>query len=682
MSNVTHMIKLLILLLSISSCLLIPTNPSVTLDEFLEYTSFPSINLSPDGHYLIIHTRRPLWDSGSYNNSLWLYEIRTNNMTLITDKLFEGMKPKWSPNGRWIAYLLNPRLESQRSIHLYSIESKCSISILIGTKFPLALAWVDDSSSLYLATSGSNPNNTQENSRDDEWKDVIEFRKPKTSDKSTIYHVSFDEKTQQANSNMTFITTLPFQVNELLFSSTQQKLVFTSARGMPTSMEDYEIYCMDPLDSSSLSQLTTNRAFEENLSLSMDGKHVLFTVTGLGPTNNKTVITQITLHALDLATGAIERLAKDFQGSITEYTIRSTGGICILGQWGTNVQIYTQQSRDKYTVLHHGWQGTYQSISTSFNSSNNLMAFVYSSHSRPREVYIVNDINQLETARAVTNENNLFTRRNMPRAKTYQWKNDDDDRTIEGILHYPPGLFESKNLPLLILIHGGPYLASTNQFGVGSGSWAALAATDGWLVLEPNYRGSTGYGDQFLEEIRYNPLSRPGRDILSGINHLITDGFVDRNRIAVGGYSYGGFLTNWLITQTTQFNVAFSGAGAVDQASMWGTMDLNLLIEHLWGGFPWSSTKLYVDESPIYHFGNVSTPTLITFAGNDVRVPMSQGYMLERALHYLDVPVQLLIFPNEGHLMRNNPWHIKIMFREQMNWLQKYGNTHFVKRSL
>ncbi|CAF4609973.1 unnamed protein product, partial [Rotaria socialis] len=195
---------------------------------------------------------------------------------------------------------------------------------------------------------------------------------------------------------------------------------------------------------------------------------------------------------------------------------------------------------------------------------------------------------------------------------------------------------------------------SVNQFHLTAGAWASLAATEGWLVLEPNYRGSTGYGDQFLDEIRYEPLTRPGKDILSGVHRLIQDGIVDRNRLTVGGYSYGALLTNWLITQTTSFNAALSGAGSVDYVSTWGIMDLPLLIGYLMGGFPWNSSDIYTKQSSIYQLDKVRTPTLIVTGEVDIRVPAGQSFMLERALHYLGVPVQLLIFPTEGHSLRNN----------------------------
>ncbi len=241
-------------------------------------------------------------------------------------------------------------------------------------------------------------------------------------------------------------------------------------------------------------------------------------------------------------------------------------------------------------------------------------------------------------------------------------------------MHYPPRKFDSKNLLLLVHIHGGPYSAWINHFDANAYFWATMAASEGWLVLEPNYRGSTGYGDPFSAEIRHQPLSRSGRDILAGVDRLIKDGIADPNRLAVAGCSYGGFLTNWLITQTTRFNAALSGASVVEYVSAWGTMDIPIFLNDLFGGFPWEIPHIYQNLSPIYQFDKVCTPTHIVTGENDIRVPASQSYMLERVLHYQGVPVQLLLFPTEGHSLSNNLWHGKIKVREELKWLQKYGH--------
>jgi dipeptidyl aminopeptidase/acylaminoacyl peptidase len=446
------------------------------------------------------------------------------------------------------------------------------------------------------------------------------------------------------------------------------------------NLDGFEIYSIDLRNTSALLKLTNNEAFEMELQLSIDSQHILFRTFDFNSNKGKFNNTQARLYSLNIMNGQITRLGENFHGSISGYTTKHDSGVYILGQLGTEVQIYTQQSPTKDLLRHDGWNGTYESIVSSYN--NESIAFVYSSFEKPMEVYFINNIDQLKSAQAITNENNLFTQRNLPQIKVYSWINDNDHRVIEGILHYPPEQFQSKNLPLLVLIHGGPYWADLNKLDLVWHQWATLAASEGWLVLEPNYRGSIGYGDQFLHEIRYKPLSRPGKDILCGVDQLIKDGIVDPYRLAVGGYSYGGFLTNWLITQTRRFNAALSGAGVVDHTSMWGTTDIPVPLSYLLGGFPWEIPHIYQNEAPIYQLDRVRTPTYITTGENDIRVPTSQSYILERGLHHLNIPVKLIIFPKEGHSLNNNPWYGKIKIREELKWLQKYGNQSLYNNEL
>ncbi|CAF5129460.1 unnamed protein product, partial [Rotaria sp. Silwood1] len=217
------------------------------------------------------------------------------------------------------------------------------------------------------------------------------------------------------------------------------------------------------------------------------------------------------------------------------------------------------------------------------------------------EVYFINNIDQLKSAQATTNENDLFTRRNLPQTKLYNWINEDDHRMIAGILHYPAEMSESKNLSLP------------------------------------------------------RPLSRPGKDILCGVDRLIKDSIVNPHRLAVGGYSCDGFLTNWLITQTRRFNAALSGAGVVDYASVRGMMDMPVSLSYLFGGFLWEVSNIYQNEAFIYQLDRIHTPTHIITGKYDNRVPTSQSYILERELHYLGISVKLIIFPKEGHSVTGNP---------------------------
>ncbi|CAF4201432.1 unnamed protein product, partial [Adineta steineri] len=672
------------------------TKPKLTLDECFEYTTFPFIRFSPDGQYLLYQTKTPSWNSNDFENILWIYNIKQQHKTIITRNLHKSIKPQWSPNGQWIALFLNKlpanssdQNQYQRSmnnypqteqyIYLYSLSTNDLLPVQIGKDIPLAFTWSNTDLSLYLAT--INTQITMDNNNDmnnEEWKDVIQYRQNKIYEQSSIYRIVIDELNYLLPAKRSLVKNVPFLIQEILVVPLQGKILITSASLVLESLEVFEIYSIDLGNTaSSPVRLTHNEGLETELQLSKDGKYVLFTLTVLSSNTTKGKDSQERLYAMNLIDGQTTRLAQSFTGSINQYTITSHGSLYILGQLGTEVQIYSQESLSSDLILHSGWNGTYESITVS--NQNNFIAFIYSSTQNPMEIYITKYIGKLRSAQAITNENKLFTQRSLPQTTVYQWKNEDDHQMIEGLLHYPPGKFQTKNLPLLVFIHGGPYEGNTNSFAPDWLSWAPLAATEGWLVLEPNYRGSIGYGDKFMSDLRYRPLSLPGRDILYGVDQLIRDGIVDPLRVNIGGYSYGGFLTNWLITQTKRFNAALSGSGSIDYTSLWGTMDLAVFLPALFGGFPWEVPHIYQNESPMYQLDRVRTPTLITTGENDARVPKSQSYMLERGLYYRGVPVKLIAFPNEGHDMSYNPWHGKIKVREELKWLKKYDNQSTFK---
>jgi dipeptidyl aminopeptidase/acylaminoacyl peptidase len=649
----------------------IETKSNLTLDTFFNYTSFGSLSLSPSGQHLLIHTQRPAWGSNSFENSLWLYQTVERRKKLITNQLFEGVKVQWSPSGKWFVFLLKNNSASnifsfrhrslaEQNIYLYSIESDEVRLIPIGNDIPIAIIWSQDDSSLYYAT--INLNSTD----DSEWKDIIKYQSNPTS---IIRHININSRNDMSPLT-TDIANVPFLIDELIYNPIYEKLIFSSISFIVENIDILQIYLIDLKNVSSIIKLTKDSSYKQNLQLTMDNKRIIFKSISIGSNEGLTNLTQQRLYSIDLTNGLIERWVSNFQGSVLDYTTTSDGGVYILGQLGINVQIYSQTSPNNISTLHDGFNGSYLLISS---SSVNSVAFIFSSFSKAEEAYFITDIKQLKSAEPITNENNQYDQIDLPQGQAYQWTNNEDNQTIEGILHYPPGKFQEKNLPVLVLMHGGPVDASLNYFIGNWYTWAPMAAAEGWLVFEPNYRGSTGYGDRFVNEIRYQPLTRPEKDILSGIDRLIQDGIADKTKLTIGGYSYSGILTNWLITQTNRFNTALSGAGSIEQVSFWGMTDLPVFIGDLLGGLPWTIPQIYQNQSAIYYFDQIRTPTHIVAGENDVRVPVSQNLMLARAFRYLGIPVELLLLPNEGHALSNNPWHGKIKVREEIKWLQLYG---------
>jgi len=336
------------------------------------------------------------------------------------------------------------------------------------------------------------------------------------------------------------------------------------------------------------------------------------------------------------------------------------------------VQVYSVAGPSATFARRDGWTGTYELVSEGAHSPK--VVFAYSAMERPTEIYLADSSDKLAQARPISAFNKRFTERELPKGKPYQWTADDGTR-VEGMLMYPPGKFEAKHLPMFVLIHGGPADADGDSFEADWYQWDRLAATQGWLVFKPNYRGSSGYGDKFLMGIVPQMVSRPGKDILEGVDALVKDGIADPEHLAVGGYSYGGYMTNWLITQSTQWKAAVTGAGSVEHVGDWGNDDTTFDDAYFLGGRPWEAPKRYQDEAAIYQFDKVTAPTHIVGGEDDVRVAVEENYLLDEALFSRGIPEELLIFPGEGHSLSKNPWHGKIKVREELKWLQKYGGV-------
>jgi dipeptidyl aminopeptidase/acylaminoacyl peptidase len=300
------------------------------------------------------------------------------------------------------------------------------------------------------------------------------------------------------------------------------------------------------------------------------------------------------------------------------------------------------------------------------------VVFTHSTITAPTQAYVASSISALNDAKPVTSFNSIFTERAQVEWKPYRWTSTDGTE-VEGVLIYPPGKSGDKHLRMLTLIHGGPEDADGDRFGADWYDWATYAAANGWLVFRPNYRGSTGYGDKFMLAIMPHLVSAPGLDILSGVDALVKDGTADPDHLTIGGYSYGGYMTNWLITQTTRFKAAVTGAGAVEHAANWGNDDLTWDDAWYLSGTPWEKPDLYQSEAALFQMDKVKTPTHIVGGNADNRVSYFEQVLLERALERLNVPHSLLVFPGENHPLDKNPWHGYIKVREELQWLNKYG---------
>ena len=200
-----------------------------------------------------------------------------------------------------------------------------------------------------------------------------------------------------------------------------------------------------------------------------------------------------------------------------------------------------------------------------------------------------------------------------------------------------------------------------------------LLPAKGYALLSPNYRGSTGYGDQFMTQLVGRENDIEVKDILAGVDSLIDRGIADPERLGVMGWSNGGFLTNALIAETDRFKAASSGAGVLDQVLQWAVEDTpGHVINFMSAALPWQNPEHYLEGSPLYGLASVTTPTLIHVGGSDPRVPPAHSRGLYRALKiYLDVPAELVVYPGAHHGLATYT-HRKAKMAWDLAWFEKY----------
>ena len=698
------------------------TLPPISLDEFLNTTDITGARISPDGTAAVIGTEYPAWKSSTYRHTLFLWTAKDGLRELTQSGADEDAE--WSPDGKWIAFLSDrPVVGSTdddgkdsgagdakgRQARAGNDDDKTTriwlISATGGEAQPLyrekldvnSFAWSADGKTIYLAATA--PLTTDQESKEkDDWKDVIRWREQEHGDLLLALPVEASlsasaahppahppKETSKPDSAKTTDETLPIpgtakilarnklSIAEIAPSPDGKSLAFLT-QSISRRMEspaDTEIFLV-PSAGGDAREITHNDALEAGLRWSPDGHWLHFVVHAAGGAlEGKYRDLQGRLYRMNPADGKIERLGGEFTGSLEDFDFLPSGQLIGLGLKGLEQQIYAIDGPKAAKLS--GQSGSYAGFSAP--KSGNALLVRFSSINHPGQAYLAADALHPDQLTPLTHLNPIFAQRAQPEWQPYRWKS-KDGASVEGVLVFPigihPGTPQAKRLRMLTFIHGGPADADGNRFGADWYDWATMAATDGWLVFRPNYRGSSGYGDDFMLQISPHLVSKPGEDILTGVDALVKDGLADPDRLAVGGYSYGGYMTNWLITETTRFKAAVTGAGAVEHAANWGNDDVTYDDAWYLNGKPWESPEIYQSEAALFRMNRVKTPTHIVQGAADVRVSYLEGVTLERALEQLGIDHSFLVFPGEGHGLSRNPWHGYIKLREELKWLDKY----------
>ncbi|WP_291271579.1 S9 family peptidase [Geothrix sp.] len=307
-----------------------------------------------------------------------------------------------------------------------------------------------------------------------------------------------------------------------------------------------------------------------------------------------------------------------------------------------------------------------------YNADAKAFLVGYSQPRKPLDLYVAKPrtVGSAASWVRVSDANPQVARLALGATETVRWKAKDGVE-VEGLLIKPLGYEKGKRYPLIVQLHGGPAAADMNGFQGRYVTYPHIYAAAGYAVLQPNYRGSTNYGEAFARQIGGNFMRLSYGDIMSGVDHLIREGVADPDRLGMMGWSAGGHLSSWTLTQTDRFKAISTGAGAVNWISMYAESDVQSVREFYLGGRPYDAWDNFLKESALKYIKNAKTPTLIHVGEADQRVPKPQSDELYMALKKLGVPVEYLVYPGMPHGLTEPRYQLVKMVSE-FNWFEKW----------
>jgi len=625
----------------------------MTTDDALQLVGLSSPMISPDGRSVIYGKSTLKWDDNKRETKYYHISAEGKNEYQYIGK--DGASSlTYSPKGTYIS--LKRAVDKKQQIFLLRTAGGEAVQLTEHKSSVGSYAWAEDESKIYFIADRAVSKEEEKKKKDgyDSYY-VDEGPNGQTEDKwNNIWMIDLESKKEKQ------ITKGDHLLRNLAVSPDGKHLAFTlRTENRRNQGNRSEIYLYD-LEKEEMIQLTDNKAPEGGLKWSPDGSQLAFSA----PDDEEWELRNNKIWVMNPETREYEMVSGNFEGNIGGYEWAKDGkSMFFPGLQRTQTNLYQLNLADKSVkkLTDSGGSMSFYGMS----KEQDKILFSMESPDQSDRLYI-SDFPNIEPQELVNPNPGLQDSFYMAKTEVIRWKSKDGTE-IEGILYLPPDYEEGKKYPLLLHIHGGPAGVFTERFGTRYHVWAGL----GFVQLAPNVRGSSGYTDEFLRGNMKDIGGGDYEDLMSGVDHLIEQGVVDEDKMAVRGWSYGGILGGTTITKTDRFKAASLGAMVSDWTSEYG-IGFNYDVK-LWyiGGTPWENPEGYRAKSPLTHAENVTTPTLIMHGNKDRTDTEPQSMMFFAALKDMGKTVRYIRFPREPHGFRE-PRHQRTRDVEEIKWVMKY----------
>ena len=674
MKRVVVFVPVLLLLLA---SVAIAQNRTYTVEDLMKVRRVGDPQISPDGRQVAFTIGDVNFAANKTLTQIYVMPIDGGEMKRLTDGQSSASAPRWSSDGKKIAYTTGGQIwvmdhDGGHKEQVTKISTGAG-----GPVWSPDGKWIAFTSDVYPDCSNDDCNKKRDEETEsskvkahivtrllykhwDEWRDAKRTHVFVVSSKGgtarEITTGDYDSPPYAAASGVDYAFSP--DSSEIAFLRNPDKVEAISTNS--------DIYVMNLASGATKNITQHNHGYDASPMYTRDGKLIIYrsqATPGFEADRWR-------LMAYNRATGTSVELTKNFDQQVEGVTLSPDG----------NTIYITANDRGKEPIykLPIGGGVPQKLIPNVFASNVQItpdgrkFVFVASTIASPAEIYTANaDGNGVA---ALTSANaQLMSRANLKAAEDVEWTG-AMGRKIHGFIVKPNDFDPNKKYPLLVLIHGGPQSAWNDNWGY---RWnPEVFANAGYVVFAPNPRGSTGYGQQFVNEISGDWGGKPYVDIMNGVADVLRrNPFIDRNRVGAAGASYGGYMINWILGHNNdprfRFKVLVSHDGVYNLESMYGATEELWFPEWEFKGTPWSNPAMYSRWSPHKFVQNFNTPLLVIHSELDFRVPLGEGMQLFTAVQRKGIDSKFLTFPDEGHWVLK-PQNSNLWYHTVLDWLDKY----------
>jgi len=658
--------------------------------------------ISPDGKYVVYSVSEADWQQNDYVSHLWLADMSTGRVFQLTRGSKSSTSGEWSPDGRWLAFITEreaganleapsrveqPKKEDQKE-EKAAPESKPAakqiwlISPLGGEAWELTkhekdvaeFHWSKDGQ--HIAFTAEPPETKAAKDRKEKYSVYELFEKDFTQSQLWLVDVAAAEKSQTPVKATALTTDSKLNVGDFGWSPDSSRIVFSATPNPLLAFgEQSDLYLLDlgPGAARTVHKIVALDGPETNPAFSPDGKQIAFQ-TALAQQYDyylnghiaTVLVDGVLAHPATTAADVTDLTSKfDEDPRLIDW---GPDGIYFAALQRTSAHIFRIDPAS-HTISRITAPNNYLAGRVSFTKDFKQMAVAASDATHMTEIFV--SATSPFAPRKLTDLNAQLAGFTLGSAEVVSWKS-QDGAAVEGVLHKPADYDPGKKYPLLVVIHGGPTGISLPVRNAADHYYPIQDfLAKGALVLEPNYRGSAGYGEKFRALNVRNLGVGDMWDVMSGVDALIARGLVDPARLGAMGWSEGGYISAFLTTHTDRFKAISVGAGISDWMTYYVNTDITPFTRQYLHATPWDDPEIYAKTSPISTIRQARTLTLIQQGGNDKRVPVPDSYELYRGLQDQHVPSKLIFYTGFGHGI-NKPKSNLAVLRANLDWFSHY----------